>query len=387
MDLVLREYRNNELVADFNSIYSEPVLSTSLEKIEKFVAKTYTRNVFKEIKLEIKRVGALNVELKSEDEHIILLNTNAFGHAEDRCSVIFDKHEKTYSCDCRLFENRGYPCRHIFSTMRHMHIEEIPTNLVYKRWTKNAKSELIDSFASKDTDYEKTVKMCQGALAADCNQLCNLACKSFEDFTEIRNDILNLIRKLQMRQGLARKHTLYTGEVADPLVVKTKDAPTKTTRFVKRKHCSKCKRVGHTYRKCPRFEEPILDNDEQNKDEVRHKFDAKLNIGKTSKVKRMKHKARQCQDKEMQYVKLSDGNGKDRAHNAEMNLESNKGYLKPSLHMQQTSMQMGFPKKDIPFQPMSLYPMFPHPPLMQPYQAHGLVSILPHINQQFCGEL
>ncbi|MED6195506.1 hypothetical protein PIB30_038452 [Stylosanthes scabra] len=193
MNLVLREYRNNELVVDFNSVYSEPVMSTSVEKIEKFAAKTYTRNVLKKIKPEIERACALNVELKSEDEHTILLDTNEFGHAEDGCLVIW-RRSILVSCDCRLFENR-------------------------------------------ETDYEKTVKMCQGTLAADCNLFRNIACKSFEDFIEIRNDIVNLIRKLQVRLGLSTKHILYTGEVVDPLVVKTKGAPANNAQFVKRKRC------------------------------------------------------------------------------------------------------------------------------------------------------
>lgn len=46
----LREYRNNELLADFKSIYLEPVLTTGLQNIERDVAMIYTAEMFKEVK-------------------------------------------------------------------------------------------------------------------------------------------------------------------------------------------------------------------------------------------------------------------------------------------------------------------------------------------------
>ncbi|MED6210320.1 hypothetical protein PIB30_063020 [Stylosanthes scabra] len=66
--------------------------------------------------------------------------------------------------------------------MRQLHIDIIPDSLVYKRWTKNAKSEFIYNAATGSIDFEKTLNLRIGALAADCNQLCELACKSYEDF-------------------------------------------------------------------------------------------------------------------------------------------------------------------------------------------------------------
>ena len=54
----MREYRNNELVAQFNSIYSEPVLSTPLESIERGATTVYKRKIFKEVKKEIEGVGS-----------------------------------------------------------------------------------------------------------------------------------------------------------------------------------------------------------------------------------------------------------------------------------------------------------------------------------------
>ncbi|KAJ1427455.1 FAR1 DNA-binding domain [Sesbania bispinosa] len=45
----LREYRNNEFVADFKGLYSEPVMTTPLVKIEKEASKVYTVEIFREV--------------------------------------------------------------------------------------------------------------------------------------------------------------------------------------------------------------------------------------------------------------------------------------------------------------------------------------------------
>ncbi|XP_058726880.1 protein FAR1-RELATED SEQUENCE 5-like [Vicia villosa] len=62
LEQALRDYRNNELVADFKSKFSDPVLTTHLRPIESDAAKTYTAEIFKEIKEEIMKAGALIVK-------------------------------------------------------------------------------------------------------------------------------------------------------------------------------------------------------------------------------------------------------------------------------------------------------------------------------------
>lgn len=58
----MREYRNNELVVDFRSNFLEPVLTTHLRLIKIDAAKTYTTEIFKEVKDEIMKVGAFIVK-------------------------------------------------------------------------------------------------------------------------------------------------------------------------------------------------------------------------------------------------------------------------------------------------------------------------------------
>ncbi|KAJ1411366.1 FAR1 DNA-binding domain [Sesbania bispinosa] len=46
----LREYRHNELTADFKSLFSEPVLTTCFQKIERDASNIYTLEMFKEVR-------------------------------------------------------------------------------------------------------------------------------------------------------------------------------------------------------------------------------------------------------------------------------------------------------------------------------------------------
>ena len=55
-DRVVREYKNNELVAQFYSIYGEHALMMRLDSIERGATNVYTREIFKAVKKEIQGV-------------------------------------------------------------------------------------------------------------------------------------------------------------------------------------------------------------------------------------------------------------------------------------------------------------------------------------------
>ncbi|RYR35513.1 hypothetical protein Ahy_A10g050663 [Arachis hypogaea] len=57
----VRQYQTNELLSDFKSLFSSPVLTTCFEDIEKEAANIFTHNMFKEVKNEILEVSKLNV--------------------------------------------------------------------------------------------------------------------------------------------------------------------------------------------------------------------------------------------------------------------------------------------------------------------------------------
>ncbi|XLU56355.1 hypothetical protein S245_051003, partial [Arachis hypogaea] len=251
LDRALKEYKNNELIADFKSQCSEPVMITSLEVYERYASCYFTQNIFKKIRNEIQRAGALNITVLSTTLDKVEFSVTALGDpAKDRRMEV-DRGKNLFSCSCKLFESRGILCSHIFCAMKFENILEFPDSLIYKRWTKNAKNEFISTEMPVNDDIERVLKFRVGALASNCNKLCDIACKDLADFDEVQSELVNLVIRLQSRkQGKSTPNVNVEG-INDPFVVKSKGAPSKRSSWRKKRACSNCHKYGHYYKHCP----------------------------------------------------------------------------------------------------------------------------------------
>ncbi|XLR30945.1 hypothetical protein S83_058845 [Arachis hypogaea] len=113
--------------------YRTFILVTSLPTLEDFAAKTFTRNMFREVRKEIEGACAMNTELVIQDGGKLYFKCNNFGVPEIDHMVEFDRVGGMLRCECLWFENRGIPCMHIFACLKHQHVEVIPECLVCKR--------------------------------------------------------------------------------------------------------------------------------------------------------------------------------------------------------------------------------------------------------------
>ncbi|RYR67417.1 hypothetical protein Ahy_A03g013763 [Arachis hypogaea] len=221
---VLTQYRTNELLSDFKSLFTTPVLPTCLQDIEKQATDIFARSMFKEVWCEIEEAGKLNVVTHSVSNNEVKVRINKYRQPGREYKVQYDKITKKFACDCRLFESRGIPCCHIFYIMRHDHIDIIPDTLVCTRRTKNAKKDYVCSVTSAEIDSENIAGIRYDALATLCFTLCESASKNRDDFMEIRDDIFGLIQKLKKRRDPDSKVLSNACMVGDPTVVKTKGA-------------------------------------------------------------------------------------------------------------------------------------------------------------------
>ncbi|VFQ65644.1 unnamed protein product [Cuscuta campestris] len=246
---LLREYRNNEVIADFKSCFSEPVMTTSLKDIEREAARIYTHEIFKEVKKEIEISCALNVVRREEIGDILMIEVSHYCDAYTLVEVEFDRLCSVFSCACRRFESRGIPCRHIICVMKTEGIHIFPQSLICERWTKRSKTDIVSSIQPDEVDSDVLLTARFGALAAACNRLCSIAAKKTESFNEVRDEIVRLT--LRIESGGGKCNTRVSNGVSDPTIVKTKGAPKQSKFERKRKRCSKCNYVGHTIRTCP----------------------------------------------------------------------------------------------------------------------------------------
>ncbi|KAJ1377727.1 Zinc finger, CCHC-type superfamily [Sesbania bispinosa] len=240
----VNEYKHNELSSDFKSTYTQPVMTTALEKYEL--------------------------------ENVVQL----------------DKSSGNLICDRRLFESCGIPCSHIFSAMKHEQIESIPASLICKRWTRLVKVDHIFVVHVEEGDTSNKDLLRSGAVGAACNRLNKVARKNPHNFVKNIESIHKLAEQMEREEGIDLNDNVDISRVVcDPTVVKTKGAPRKNKKMSKKGRCSYCKRPGHTVRTCKKYatrdqldivleEKSSVETDEESRDQsvsVNPRFSQDLN--------------------------------------------------------------------------------------------------------------
>ncbi|XP_025702657.1 protein FAR1-RELATED SEQUENCE 5-like [Arachis hypogaea] len=226
LEVLVREYRNNEMVAQFNSVNSIPVMTTCLDPIEKGAARMYTRAIFSLVKKEIDAVRVVNYVAKRRISTTIVYTTEEYGNPSRTFITQFDRNMGKFLCHCRFWEREGFPCRHMFFVMKYEHVQEIPHRLVLTRWWKDAKS--IDAYVEQgEADDERGFLMRHGALHEASQWLLSLSARNQVVYTEAVKGIRALCTRLVeafSRNDATGQHR-KEGCVKDPVVVRTKGAP------------------------------------------------------------------------------------------------------------------------------------------------------------------
>ncbi|KAJ1388811.1 protein FAR1-RELATED SEQUENCE 5-like [Sesbania bispinosa] len=189
-DKVVNEYRHNELTSYFKSTYTQPVMTTALEKYELEASNLYTRNKFFDVRKEIEKVAAINVIDRSDVGNVVRMKMNKFGSPDVENVVQLDK-------------------------------------------------------SNGDTSKKDLLR--SGAVGAACNRLNKAARKNPHNFIKNIKSIHKLAKQMEKEEGIDLNNSVDISRVVrDPTVVKTKGAPRKNKKKSKKRRCSYCKRPGHT---------------------------------------------------------------------------------------------------------------------------------------------
>ncbi|RYR74180.1 hypothetical protein Ahy_A02g008812 [Arachis hypogaea] len=262
LDQVVKDYRNNEVTAQFYSTYYTPVLTTGLDSIELFASKVYTRAVFREVKKQIKGVATLLFRSRDSISTNSVYQFSKMGKPNKTHKVLYDLNEEKIECGCSMWNSEGIPCSHIFCVMKYEGLEQIPKGLILSRWCKDAKD--WSSKIHQVTDGHQGRLLRYGALSGLMTLVAKLGSVDAKEFAVARDGIANLAEALQRRAydrlgsqlGLSSLPTMK-----DPEVSKTKGAPRKGKEPesepgrqcevpTKRRRCTSCGVPGHTKRTC-----------------------------------------------------------------------------------------------------------------------------------------
>lgn len=136
-ETILQDRYEEEAKADSDTWNKVATLKTP-SPLEKSVAGICTHTVFKKIQAEIIGAVACHPKLDRQDEtnvvhrvHDMEINRDFF--------VVVNEVKSEVSCICRLFEYKGYLCRHALVVLQYSGHSVFPSQYVLKRWTKDAK--------------------------------------------------------------------------------------------------------------------------------------------------------------------------------------------------------------------------------------------------------
>ncbi|XP_030970242.1 protein FAR1-RELATED SEQUENCE 5-like [Quercus lobata] len=149
VDRALTRIRHNEMGADFSSNYTEPILISKLVKIEKHAANILTREMFSMVQEEIMNEQKFIVLDSIESEGYRTYTLTQYECPDSKWEVVYYPKDQHMKCSCLLFESYGYPCAHLFASMKAEHLKQIPPSCIMKRWLKIAKSDLSDKHESQ----------------------------------------------------------------------------------------------------------------------------------------------------------------------------------------------------------------------------------------------
>jgi zinc finger SWIM domain-containing protein 3 len=205
---LLNDKRYKELLAEYNLRQKLPKIKMSSPMLVE-AAKIYTSRPFLKFQKQYEKFqGAYikeHVERNSSHEYIV----SFYDKPQDR-RVIWNSLENDVSCSCRKFERCGILCGHALKILDVMNIKVLPEKYILKRWTKNARNEIVQDFNGHeiiiDTNLEVTnryrslcpmyVKLISRAV--ECEEAYNIALENYAELSKKIEDVMRM--KSDLRQ-------------------------------------------------------------------------------------------------------------------------------------------------------------------------------------------
>ncbi|XP_037462347.1 protein FAR1-RELATED SEQUENCE 5-like [Triticum dicoccoides] len=164
--------------------------------LERHAAKIYTRALFSRFDRELYRAGSFVCRRDDEKNGIfsaVLLSRPGYADGgTTEFQVTRSESGETYFCACKMFEHSGMPCRHILAVLVGLVVVQLPSGLVLKRWTREARDGIpigSDAYVQAHGDSsDKAAMHC--FIYASAMELVAIATKSRPAF-ELAVDYVN----------------------------------------------------------------------------------------------------------------------------------------------------------------------------------------------------
>ncbi|CAM8986454.1 unnamed protein product [Rhodiola kirilowii] len=132
-----------ETRADSDPWNKQPI-TKSPSPLEKHMSMAYTHAVFKKSQVELLGAIACHPKLEVRDGHDLKFRVQDVEKTQE-FTVVWNEYKADVSCICRLFEYKGFLCRHAMIVLQICGQSQIPSQYILKRWAKDAKMRQIMS--------------------------------------------------------------------------------------------------------------------------------------------------------------------------------------------------------------------------------------------------
>lgn len=161
MHIFVKQYEKLQFDIDSEESYQEKrtalngvVLKANLP-IEVHASKVYTRTMFEQFVHSLFESGQYMLEEIEPRKSYIARHTRHVFRGKWRKTIYrlqVDEDKGEYKCECGSFEHSGMPCCHQIKVLLHLGHMEIPSSLVLKRWTRDARDILPPHLGSYQKD-------------------------------------------------------------------------------------------------------------------------------------------------------------------------------------------------------------------------------------------
>ncbi|TXG57743.1 hypothetical protein EZV62_015572 [Acer yangbiense] len=161
---ILQNRYQEEAIADFDTWHKQPALK-SPSPWERQMSTVYTHAIFKKFQVEVLGVAGCHPKKVNGDGTTVTFRVQDC-EKDEYFMVTWNELKSEVNCFCRLFEYKGFLCRHALIVLQICGLSSIPPHYIVKRWTKDAKSgQLIaEGTESLQTRVQRYNDLCKRAI-------------------------------------------------------------------------------------------------------------------------------------------------------------------------------------------------------------------------------
>ncbi|XP_058769559.1 protein FAR-RED IMPAIRED RESPONSE 1-like isoform X1 [Vicia villosa] len=162
--LILQNRYDEESVADFDTLHKQPAIK-SPSPWEKQMSTIYTHAIFKKFQVEVLGVAGCSSRIEAGDETVAKFIVQDY-EKDEEFLVTWNELSLEVSCFCRLFEYKGFLCRHALSVLQRCGCSSVPAQFIIKRWTKDAKIREPIAYSTRriQTRVQRYNDLCKRAI-------------------------------------------------------------------------------------------------------------------------------------------------------------------------------------------------------------------------------